>query len=303
MSGKLYVKRNRIEGRKMMLGILFQVPAFVLILITMIIPLCWNVYLAFFEWNGNSEKVFVGLKNFHTILNKATYSKTYIRTVELSMIATVVGLLLGVMLALMIYRLKRLEGAVYRFIIFAPCIVPMTVIGLLFSFMLSPEMGLVNNLLKAVGLGSLAHAWLADPELVLWILGIIQGWRLSGTIMILFYTGMIAIPSSLLEAAIIDGCSYPKQVLYIILPIMKPTLQMSLSLMLISGFKSYDIVTTMTQGGPGGVTRTVPLKMLEAGFKNNDFGLAAAMAVLLIVIVTVFLLTGRRITKGETYEF
>lgn len=285
------------------MGIAFQAPAAVLILITMIIPLCWNVYLSFFEWNGNSAMEFVGFENFLTIFEKSSYSKTYGLTVKLALISTVVGLVLGVALALMIYRLKRLEGAIYRFIIFAPCIVPITVIGLLFAFILSPEMGLVNNLLKALGLGDLTRAWLADPDLVLEILGIIQGWRMSGTIMILFYTGMLSIPSSLLEAATIDGCNYPRQIWHIIFPVMKPTLQMSLSVLLISGFKSYDIVYTMTKGGPGGLTRTVPLKMLEVGFNNNDFGLAAAMAVLLIIVVTFFLLIGRRITKGETYEF
>ena len=295
--------KSRIEKKKTWIGILFQIPAAAFILLTMVIPLIWNMVLAFFKWNGNGAMKFVGLDNFMTIFSKRVYYNAYFYTVKLAVISTAVGLILGVMLALMIYRMKKLEGAIYRFIIFAPCIIPMTVVGLIFSFMLSPEMGLVNNLLRALGLGSLTHAWLSEPQMVLGILGIIQGWRMSGTIMILFYTGILSIPKSLLEAATIDGCTYPRQVRSIILPIMKPTMQLSLSMLLLSGFKSYEIVTTMTKGGPAGRTRTVPLKMLEAGFTNNDFGLAAAVAVLLIIIVTIFLLAGRFATKGETYEF
>lgn len=296
-------KTTKITRKLTVLGIIFQIPAFVLIGITMVIPLIWNFVLSFCEWDGNVKFRFVGLDNFITIFRKKAFSVTYVHTIQLALIATVVGIVLGLMLAAMVYRLGKKEGAFYRFVMFSPSVIPMTAVGLIFVFVLSPDMGILNNVLRLFGLENLTHAWLAEPELVIWVLGIVQGWRSSGIIMMLFYTSMLSISESLFEASRLDGCSYGKQLVKIVFPLIKPTFQMSLSMMLIWSFKSYDIVATMTNGGPGSASKIVPLKMIEVGFGNNEFGLAAAVAFLLTVIVIGFLVVARRITRGESYEF
>ena len=301
--GEIMMKNKRGSlWKQKTIGILFQLPALAVISLTMIVPMIWNLVLSFFEWNGNGKAIFVGFQNFMEILNKGSFNKTYMHTLELALISTVVGLLLGLVMALCVFRVGKRESTLYRFLMFAPSIIPMTVVGLNFTFVLSPDMGILNNLLRAIGLGNLTHSWLAEPQLVLRVLGIIQGWRYSGIIMMLFYTSLLNIPDSLFEASKLDGCSYLKQIWYVILPLIRSTLQLSLSMLLIWTFKSYDIVTTMTNGGPGSASKTVPLKMIEVGFGNNAFGKAAAMAMVLTCIVVVFLLVARKVTDGEKYE-
>ncbi|MEG1661668.1 MAG: sugar ABC transporter permease, partial [Clostridiales bacterium] len=138
---------------------------------------------------------------------------------------------------------------------------------------------------------------------VLWVLSVVQGWKFSGTIMMLCYTAMITIPGSLFEAAKLEGTNYFQDVRLIILPLIKPTIKLALSMMLLWSFKTYDIVWTMTRGGPGGLSLTAPIQMVRTAFTFNKYGYAAAIGMVLTVLVSICIVLGRRLAKGETYEY
>lgn len=163
--------------------------------------------------------------------------------------------------------------------------------------------GLLNNLLAIIGLGNLQQAWLAKKGLVLIVIGIVQGWRSSGTVMMLVYTGIIGLPVDLFESSKLDGATYRQEVRYIILPLVKPTIQLALSMCVTSAFKTYDIVYSMTGGGPGDISKTAPLKIIEQAFMFNKYGLASANSIVYALIVVVILFILRKGLGGEKYEY
>ena len=284
-------------------GILFMLPGLFMILFTIIIPLFWNIILSFLEWNGNSSAVFVGLDNYFKVFADRRAYSTILNSLFIGLVSTSVGVLLGLFLALCIYRLTGPEGVFCRFIYFSVSMLPMVIVGLLFSFILAPDEGLLNSFFRLVGLRSLERAWLANPKIVLWSLAIIQGFKSSGAIMMLFYTAIVRIPPSFFEAGILEGASYFQELKIIILPLIKSTANLVVSLFLIGAFKSYDIVWTMTRGGPADVSKTAPIRMIEVGFSYSQFGYAASIGVLLTIIVGLCVIISRWFLKGEAYEY
>lgn len=298
------IRQKHVLNKKIVFtGCLFMLPAFLAIVFTIVIPLIWNVVLSFHDWNGNGPMKFMGLENYIEVFSARATRQAIEHSVFIGVVSTAVAMVLGILFSLCIYRLGRKSGAFCRFVFFSPSMMPMTVIGLLFVFILAQDKGLLNSALGAMGLESLQHGWLSESGTVLWCISIIQGWRFSGTIMMLCFTAMLAIPNTLFESAKLDGANYFDEIRMIILPLIKPTIKLSLSMMLLWSFKTYDMVWTMTKGGPGDLSMTAPIKMISTAFSFNKFGLASAIGIVLTIVVSICILFGRRITKGETYEY
>ncbi len=283
-------------------GYLFLTPAALMIVIFMIIPLVWNIVLSFCAWNGNSAVIFKGFENYVHLFTDRTIRVTLQRSIFMALVSTVVAMGLGLIYAFFLYRMKEKEQVFFRFIFFSPAMLPMTIIGVLFVFVLSSN-GLLNSVFSLIGLDSLQHAWLADPDTALLVLGIIQGWKQSGVVMLLCATALMTLPSSLYECAVLEGANYWDQVKMIMMPLIKPTIKLLMSMVLMSGFKSYDIVYSMTQGGPGEFTYTAPMKIIQVGFTYNEYGTASALGTMLVIIAALFVIVARVALKGETYEY
>lgn len=296
-------QKNTLNKKIVLAGCLFMLPAFLVIVFTIVIPLIWNVVLSFHSWNGNGPMEFIGIENYIQVFTSRDTREAILHSVFIGIVSTAVAVALGLLFALCIYRLGRREGTVCRFVLFSPSMMPMTVIGLLFVFILAPDKGLLNAVLGATGLESLQHGWLSESGTVLWCISLIQGWRFSGTIMMLCFTAMLGIPESLFESAKLDGARYFDEVRMIILPLIKPTVKLALSMMLLWSFKTYDMVWTMTKGGPGDLSMTAPIKMISTAFSFNKFGLASAIGMVLTIVVSICIIFGRRLAKGETYEY
>ncbi len=284
-------------------GILFMLPAFCVIAFVVVVPILWNILLSLHEWNGNGPMEFVGISNYMETLANAKVLNSIKNSLFIALFSTAEAMILGTLCAIFIYRMGRKEAAFYRFVFYIPSMIPMTVIGLLFTFILAPDIGLLNGFLGLIGLESLQHAWLADPNTVLISVAAVQGWRFSGIIMMLVYGGLLAIPTSLFESAKIDGSHYGTEVKYIILPLLKPTIQLTFSMMLLWSFKTYDMVWSLTKGGPGDFSKTAPIKMIETAFTHNEFGASAALSLCFTVLVMIIIISVRKLLKGETYEY
>ncbi len=295
-------KKKAIK-KSTLLGYLFLLPAAAFIIIFMIVPLVWNAGLAFFDWNGNSEMTFVGLRNIIEMLQTSAVSSAIKRSIFIALVSTVVAMGLGILYALLLYRLSNKEQTALRFIFFCPAMLPLSVVGILFIFVFSTDAGILNGLLSAIGLDSLRRPWLGDPKLSLWVIALVQGWRQAGVIMILITTAILGIPKSLFENGKLEGCTYWHDVRYVILPLIKPSLNLLLSMTLMGAFKTYDMVYSMTKGGPGEMTYTVPMKIMQIGFSYNRYGQASALGVILTVLATIFILAARYALRGETYEY
>ena len=286
-----------------LIGGLFSLPALAMVMFATIIPVVWNIVLSFNEWNGVTDMQFTGFSNYKALFADAASMKAIGYSLVIALIATVVSMAFGIITSLLIYKVTRVEGAIYRFVFYSPVMLPLSVVGLLFTLVLATDEGLLNNMLAAIGLGNLQQAWLAQKGLVLVVIGIVQGWRSSGTVMMLVYTGLIGLPTDLFESSKLDGATYKQEIRYIILPLLRPTIQLALSMCVMSAFKTCDIVFAMTGGGPGDISKTAPLKIIEQAFMFNKYGLASANSVFYALIVVIILFILRKGIGGEKYEY
>ncbi len=292
------------KNYKRTLGIIFLLPSILLIAFSNVIPFVWNLILSFQKWDGFAEPKWIGFDNFIHAFSDRIFLSSIVNSIILGIGSTCISVLLGVILALCVFRLNSKEGAVYRLILFMPYMLPMSVIGLMFIFMLNFQYGIVNQFLTFIGLGFLKRAWLSDQNTVMWTLTIIRGLKSLGLPLMLCIAAMQAIPLSLFESANLDGATTLKTYTKIVLPLMKPTIIMSFILTLMSSFKVYDIVKIMSNGGPGRASYVVPMYMMDNAFKYDKFGYASSMGTIFTIIVLTIVILSQKILKGdEQYEY
>lgn len=300
---KINIKKSKVYSKVTITGIIFLIPSLVLISFSIFIPVVWNFILSFQEWDGYLSKRWVGLNNYIKFFTSKGEVKILWNSLYLGILSTVFAVIIGVMLAVLIYNLGKKEGSVYRLILFMPVMLPLAIIGLLFSFIYNPEMGLINQFLQLIGLGGLKTAWLENPKTVMNCIVVVGSWRMIGLSMMLSFAAMQSIPDSLLESARIDGASYIRQVFSIILPLIKPIVKIAAVFTLVMSFKTYDLVFVMTGGGPGKISKTIPLEMIDTAFRYNEFGYSAAMGFIATIAVMVVIGAVSKIMGGEQYEY
>lgn len=298
------MKKNAAYVRKLrFIGILFMLAAGILMLFTTIIPLIWNVYISFGKYDGVTKYKFIGFDNYVRIFSSRPAMLAIRNSVIVAITGTVVAMVLGILMALMIYRVTKIEGAVFRFLFYSPTMLPMTVVGLLFTLVLASDEGLLNNILRAIGLGGFAHPWLATKTLVVVCIGAVQGWRCAGTIMMLIFTAIIALPNDIFEESRLEGASYWQEIRLIILPLVRPMLVLAFSMMSMWAFKTYDIVAVMTKGGPGDLSMTAPLYIIQQVFRSGKMGYASAIGIVFAVLIMAIITIIRVGLRSEAHEF
>lgn len=296
-------ENKKLNKRTTFSGILFLIPAVIFIGYAILVPAIWNLILSFQKWDGFNAPKWVGLKNYMKCFNNSTLKVAMANSLFFAIFMTVLSVLIGLVMALLIFRLGRSEGAVYRLFIFLPSMLPVAIIGLLFTFLYNPEMGLINQFLRLIGLEKLTHAWLSDLSVNKYAIGAVGIWRMAGLSMMLVYASLQSLPVTYFEAALLDGAGYLKQVWWIILPLTKPIILLSTVYTMIINFKTYDLVFVMTRGGPGISTKTVPLYVMETGFGYNEFGLAAAIGFVLAIVIYMIMGVINLLLGGEKYEY
>ncbi|MCU6797804.1 sugar ABC transporter permease [Paenibacillus sp. WQ 127069] len=284
------------------LGFVFLAPVLFLILFVSYVPFIWNLILSFQEWDGFLTRNWIGFDNYIHIFADRTALISFYNTTFLGIFITLFSVVIGIMLAALIYQLGNKEGAFYRFALFTPSMVPTTIIAILFTFIYSPE-GVLNQALEAIGLEHLTRVWLGEPETVLPSIVLVDVYKNMGITMMLCFTAMQLIPKSIFEASRMDGIGYMRQFILIVLPLLKPIIQLCVVLSLITAFRTYDSVRILTNGGPGTMSKTVSLYMVDTAFNYNEFGYAASMGALFTGILLLTVLIARRLLGGETYEY
>ncbi|WP_044289741.1 MULTISPECIES: carbohydrate ABC transporter permease [Robinsoniella] len=296
-------QKSKLESKLKFLGALMVLPCLFFILVDQYIPIGWNIILSLQEWDGFKKLKWVYFKNYINFFQDSDSLKALYHSVLLGFISTVFAILLGLIVAFMIYKLRKSEGSFLRLVFFTPIMLPTAIVGLLFTFVFNSDMGILNQLLRAVGAGSMATAWLENKGTAMVCIAIVSGWKLFGVTMMLGYTAIQNIPSSLIESSYLDGAGYLKQIRYIILPLIKPTIQLAAIFSLTTAFRTYDLVWAMTMGGPGNLTTTVPIEMIKRSFVYNEFGYSAATGCILTVVVLIFIFITNKLLGGESYEY
>ena len=297
------MKSKMVQRRYMWIGFAFLTPAIIAYLIFMAYPLFHTFYLSFTNWSGFGEAKLMGMQNYQKILNDRTFWAALQNTLYFSVFSAILSVVLGVLMAWLNLYMRKMEGQVFRTILFTPNMIAPTITGLLFLFVFTEDIGLINNLLKAIGLGEWTKAWLVNISAVKPTVVIVQTWRQFGLTMILCYAGLQGISGELIESARLDGASDGKIFMRILLPLIKPQIELATLFTVLNGLKIYDSVFSLTGGGPSRQTVVLPMWIVENAFTYSKFGYASAMCVAFILVVLIFNVTLRKAFRGETYEY
>ena len=247
-------------------------------------PLLQAVLLSLYEWDGYSDRVFVGLKNYQALVSDGVFWGSVSHAVVYAAATVTLKMVLGLGLALLLHQ--ALAGrAFYRSVVFAPALMSFVAVGLLWQLIYSPQQGLLNSALGAVGLPS-DTSWLGNPSIALFSLVVVDVWKYTGYHAIIFLAGLTIVQKELLEAADVDGASAGRKFWHVTLPGIRPILVVNLVIATAGALNTFDLVYVMTNGGPFGVTELPISYMYRAGFSSGRLGYASAVACAMFAIVS-----------------
>ncbi|MFF3494816.1 carbohydrate ABC transporter permease [Streptomyces sp. NPDC002795] len=226
---------------------------------------------------------FVGLDNYTRLLTDDTFLTALEVTTVLTLIIVIVPNAAGLAVAVLLDKRGRLYTAL-RGVFFVPVVLSSVVVSVVWQAMLTDD-GLVNTLLRSLGVAS-PPGWLSDPDLALYSVGFIISWQMLGFCAVVYLAGLQGVPQELHEAAQIDGAGAWLRFRKVTWPMLAPALTINTVMLLITGFKAYDHIQVLTNGGPGtGTTATLAFDVIQTGFTANRTGEASAMALLMLVFV------------------
>jgi len=296
-------KKKSIERRYMIIGFCFLIPALAAYLLFMGYPLYRTVALSITNWSGFGDPQNIGLVNYQSIFKDKTFLLALKNTIYFAVFSSIFSVLLGLLLAWLNMYMRRMEGQVFRTVMFAPSMIAPTITGLLFLFIFTEDVGMVNNILKAIGLSELTTAWLTNAMTVKQVVVIATVWRQFGLTLVLCYAGLQSIPNELIESARLDGASDGKVFSRILVPLIKPQIELSVMFTMLGGLRIYDSVVSLTGGGPARQTVVLPMWIIENAYTYSKFGYASAMCVVFIAVVLIFIVALRLVFRGENYEY
>jgi raffinose/stachyose/melibiose transport system permease protein len=272
---------------------LFLLPALALYGVLVLLPIVQAAYYSLFRWNGLKPLTdFVGLANYEKALSDPVFLGAISHNALIIVLSLTIQIPFALGLALMLNR--RFRGrSMLRLLFFAPYVLSEVITGIVFRLILLPD-GLFDRGLDGLGLGVLSQGWLADPAIVMLTMFVIISWKYFGFHMILLLAGLQGIPRELEEAAAIDGATRWQTIRRITLPLLGPTIRVSVFLSMIGALQVFDLIWVTTRGGPVNASNTMATYMVDWGFRRTQLGYGSAAAVILFVAALTVALTYQR---------
>lgn len=281
------MRKKKDVLRKSMYPRTMVAPAFILYTVLFIIPTILGIYYGFTDWNLYSREIhFNGLDNFKFIFMEQPYKyvRPIINTVVFAFFTSLFEVILGLTLA--IFLNNKIKGRNFlRSVYFVPQAIATIVIGIMFTTILSPT-GLFNSLLDVIGLDGLQHKWLITESTAMPSVIAVEVWRYFGMNMVIFLAGLQAVDKTYYEAAKIDGAGKWQLFRNVTLPYIMPAVTINLVLNVVHGFRAFDLIYSLTNGGPGNATEVIAT-MVYREYSAGNYGISSAMNVLLLVMTTV----------------
>ena len=264
---------------------LFLLPALFIYLAIIVIPALYSLYISFFNWNGVGEMTFTGLDNY---INLFIDDNVFLIAIKNNIVWTLLTILFTVGFSLMVAVLlnRQFKGrVVFRGVFYFPYILSAVVVGIIWTWIYQPQIGLINGILRGIGLDSLTKAWLSDPKIALFAVYVASLWQGMGAPMILFLAGLQTIPEDCLEAARIDGASKPKTFICITIPLLRETFVVVFATQIVAALKVFDIIQATTGGGPAQQTQTLATWMYQQTFMFSNLGAGSAIAWIMVIVL------------------
>lgn len=267
-------------------------------------PIIWVLRWSFFKYNGYSEPVFVGLGNFIRVFSRdPAYWNSLKNTFLIAGMKMIFEIPLALVLAVLLNN-KIKGSSFFRVVFFLPSVFSIAVVGLIFSILFGAYNGIVNAILKNIGLVTQNISWFSDKGHAMFVIILVSLWTTFGLNMIYFLMGLQNISKSLYECASIDGANEVQQFFYITMPLVAPILQLVLMLSVLGTMKMTDLILVLTNGAPGGSTEVVMTYIFKYFFSYGEsaamevqFGYASSMAVVTAVILGIVTLIYLKVSK------
>ncbi len=265
-------------------------PGLLVFLFAILAPICLSVYYGFTSYTGMGQAEWIGWENYKTLLRDANFGRSLTNSLLLAIGFIFIQHPIAIIVAAVLDKLQGKAEGIFRCIYFIPNVISVAVIAYLWKFIYNPDFGLLNNVLKAFGYQGKIN-WFSN-DAAIWSVLVVLIWHGFGWGMLIYYTGIKNIDPVLYEVASIDGADQVSTFLRITLPLMKPVIQVNVTMAIISALKQMETVYLLTNGGPGNSTQFAANYLYQQAFKAFRYGYGNAIGVVFIIIcllVTVFL--------------
>lgn len=270
--------------RKDYIAYLFILPALVLFILFVGYPIIASFYLMFCKYNLISPPQFIGMANIIKFLGDKEVPQVLLSSLKLLVVLVTVHVTLGLIIAYLVNSAGGKKSSVYRTIIYIPTIMTTVSVATAWSYLYDTDFGVINYFLSEIGIEKIP--WLNSSKWAFWAIVIFSIWKFIGTPFLYYYIGLQNIPSSLYEAAQIDGANGRQKFFYVTLPMLTPTIFMVIVLSLISYIQCFDEPYVLTGGGPGISTTTVSLYIYR-NFQAQNISYASILSVFLFIVIMV----------------
>ncbi len=275
--------------RNTLAAYLLLLPALVLFSVFILIPLGYEFMISLSKWNGFGPMSFVGLRNYTRLFSDPEFYAALSHNVQYAFGTVLVKIVLSFVLALLLHGAFR-GVTLFRTIMFIPVVLSFVVVGILWQWIFNPNFGLMNVMLGWLGLNEEMNPiqWLGSPHYALIALMMVDVWKWTGYHAIIFLAGLQGIPKDIYEAASVDGATRWRSLWHVTVPLMRPTLLLNVTIAAMGAFNVFDIVYTMTQGGPYKSTSVLLTMMYDKAFgSSSDYGYGTSIAFALFVIIVI----------------
>ncbi|MFV0363696.1 MAG: carbohydrate ABC transporter permease [Suipraeoptans sp.] len=287
-----------LSKKRYKIGLL--IPTLLIYTVYIVIPIIIAIGYSFTKYSGIGKAKFNGLKNYIRLLKDEVLWMSLRNTIVILALAFILLLTISFVIALLLNTKLRGNG-ISKALIFSPAIIAPIIVGIIWVYILDPNIGIINNILESIGLGALKQKWIGGAVLSPYSIAIIYFWQQLGYLVTIFIAGLKMIPEEVLEAVRIDGASVIQRVRYVIIPMMKTTIS-TVSVLIITGvFKIFEIVQQTTGGGPNHLSETLVTYSYSTTFNSSDYGYGMSLAtvtfLISLVIMGIFLFITREKDK------
>jgi len=268
-------------------------PALLVYFTFVLLPIANSAYFSFFNWDGFSERTWVGLKNYGELLRDRVFWSSFRNNIYFLLSAVFGQLLLGLVFAIVLNG-KLVRGrSVYKSAFFMPVVLSTVVVSLFWTMMYNFRIGLINNLLERIGLEDWARNWLGEPGIAVFAVCVAFVWQYSGFYMIIFLAALQNVSTEVLEAAEIDGAGGLRKSWSITIPMISETIFTCVALCISFSLRIFDLVYVMTKGGPNHATDVMATYMYQSTFSSLRYGYGATISTAIIVLSFTFIFIAR----------
>ncbi|MDQ0919306.1 carbohydrate ABC transporter permease [Paenibacillus sp. V4I5] len=275
-------------------------PALILYLFFVIVPIFWSAYYGFFDWKGIGATKFIGFDNYVEVIQDSIFWKAF-KNNMLIVAASVFGQVpIAMVLALLLMR-STLFQRVIRASVFMPMVLSSVVVGIIWGYIYHPQIGILNFLLEGIGLESWKKSWLSDPKVSMFALMVPIIWNYIGPYMIMFIAALQNISPEIEDAAQLDGVGPVRKLFAVTLPMIWDTVKVAVVLCISGSLKAFDLIYVMTGGGPAHSTELLASYMYNSTFNVYRFGFGSAISTA-IIILSLLLIVGSQYLMKRDYR-